>query len=81
MEPGSEKPLDRLAARWVDDPPLDLPVRDDYEGRHLVDPEALVRPGPLLDIDPLQLERRVVGAPLEYLGEEAVDAPTAPGAA
>jgi hypothetical protein len=54
-----------------------FPALDNDEGRDVVYPEALVRVWPFLCFDPVDLEGRVVRAPREDLGEEAVDATAA----
>jgi hypothetical protein len=49
------------------------PVGDDEERWNLVDPEALDQVRPLVHIDRVEQESSVVLAPLEHLGDEALD--------
>jgi hypothetical protein len=76
LQPGREEALDLPAAAR----PLEARAHglafDDDEGRHGGDREALDEVGALLFVDAVELERAVVAASLEYLGEEPFDTAT-----
>src|SRR4051812_29904664 len=79
-KPRAQQQLDVAAAARRDEPAADTVAVHDHQRRHLVDAEAVHELGVLFHLDPVYPERVVVPAPLEHLGEVAVDAPRLPRA-
>src|SRR5262249_31318635 len=78
-QPWLELLLELAAAARRGDRPPQLASLDDADRRHLRDAELLREIRPPLDGDAHEVERVVVLPPLEHLGDEALDAPAAPG--
>src|SRR5215218_1238551 len=78
-QPGLEEPLDVAAAARLLEPCQDPLALDDVERRHALEVEALGQIGSLLAVDAVDLERFVIPALLQDLGEEPVHAPAPPG--
>src|SRR5262249_40460470 len=76
LQPGSEEALDLPAAARPFEPGAHGLSFDDDERRHRPDREALDEVRPFLLVDAVELERAVVAASLEHLGEEPFDAAT-----
>jgi len=76
LQPGSEEALDLPAAAR----PLEACAHgltfDDDKRRHRGDGEALDEVRTLFFVDAVELERAVIAASLEYLGEEPFDTAT-----
>ncbi len=79
MKPGSEEALDVLAASRLFQASADLLSLEHREGRHGLDAEALRELGARVAVDPVELERAVVPAALQHLGQESLHAAAAPG--
>jgi hypothetical protein len=56
-----------------------VPLLDDEERRHELDPESVEQVGALVLVDAVDPEGPVVAAALEHLREEALDAPAVAG--
>ena len=81
IQPGGEEALDLAAAARPLEPRCDGLALDDDERRHLGDPEALDEIGPVLLGDTEDPEGPVVSAPLQDLGQKALDAAALTGQA
>ena len=79
LEPGLQEAFDVAAAARPLQAPRDTPPVDDDEGRHRLDLEVLEQIRALFLGDMDDVERAVVPAPLQYLGEKPFDAPTMAG--
>lgn len=79
MEPRLQLLLELLAAARRNDTPNQLPPLDDADRRHLSDAELLGEVEPPIDRHAHKVERVVVAAPLQHLGDESLDPPATAG--
>ena len=76
LEPRSEEALDLAATAWPFETCPDAFPFDDEEGRERPDREPLEQIGPLVLVDPIELEGPVVAPALEHLRQKPLDPAT-----